>query len=72
LICNRAKGGSLYWVDSTLRPVMDENGKPVKYVAVRFKLTSPGSPHGRIAAAKNLDLPWQGLEIPLSCGLSTF
>ena len=33
--CNRAKDGSLYWVQSTVIPVMGDNGKPEQYVAIR-------------------------------------
>ncbi|WP_224999034.1 PAS domain-containing protein [Cesiribacter sp. SM1] len=36
---NRAKDGSTYWVDSAIAPVMDQTGKPHKYIGIRFDVT---------------------------------
>ncbi|AVD86149.1 bifunctional diguanylate cyclase/phosphodiesterase [Pseudomonas sp. SWI44] len=39
-ICNRAKDGSLYWVDSTMVPLIDpKTGKVHRYVSIRFDVT---------------------------------
>ena len=39
-ICNRKKSGELYWVDSYLVPIFDEEGQPKLYVSFRFDITA--------------------------------
>lgn len=46
-ICNRAKDGSLYWVDTTIVPKRGADGRIAEYVSVRYDI----SKHKQVEAA---------------------
>ena len=39
-VLNRRKDGSDYWVESTIVPLMDDKGKPLRYISIRSDITA--------------------------------
>jgi PAS domain S-box-containing protein len=53
-ICNRAKNGNLYWVSSTIVPIINDQKKEIeKYVSIRFDITEQKNFELNAAKIKN-------------------
>jgi PAS domain S-box-containing protein len=68
-IRNRAKDGSIYWVDTTIVPTLGADGKPYQYVAIRADVTQRKRAeenlvklHGEMEA-RNLKLEEKTMEL---------
>jgi PAS domain S-box-containing protein len=57
-VCNRAKDGSLYWVDSIIAPFTGEDGRIEKYISIRTDITARKTAEAGLLQA-NRDLAQQ-------------
>ncbi len=51
-VCNRHKDGSLYWVDTTIVPSLDADGRVERYVALRFDVTAKKAAEAQLVSAR--------------------
>ena len=54
-LCNKAKNGSLYWVDTVITPQLDTNGKSIAYMAIRVDITARKHAEAQISYAATHD-----------------
>jgi PAS domain S-box-containing protein len=51
-ICNRKRSGELYWVSSTVVPLMDEDGQIAQYIAIRTDISERKEAESALIRAK--------------------
>ncbi|WNB91059.1 ATP-binding protein [Bacillus sp. NEB1478] len=55
-ICNRAKDGSLYWVDVTIVPFLDKEGKAYQHISIQYDITEKKRTEEMLLKSEKLSL----------------
>lgn len=53
-VCNKAKDGTLFWLDTVIVPVLGANRKPVQFYTVRFDITEAVKAENALAESEEL------------------
>lgn len=55
-ILNKAKDGTTYWVDSTMVPFLDKNGKKYKHISIQYDITEKKRTEETLQKAEKLSM----------------
>ncbi|MDR7071540.1 ATP-binding protein [Fictibacillus barbaricus] len=55
-ICNKAKDGSLYWVDVTIVPFLDKEGKAYQHISIQYDITEKKRTEEMLLKSEKLSL----------------
>lgn len=47
-VCNRKKNGGAYWVEATIVPIIDDDGRPWRYISIRTDITAAKQSHEQL------------------------
>ena len=73
IVKNKTKEGSPYYVDAVIAPIMGANGKPRKYLGVRYDITQPESErHYMRGVLSAIDTSFAFVEFDLNGNITQF